>query len=1074
MTREFYFEKDLVVKHLVDELEYREVEPNQFNSSLLMLKSEAIAFFMRTQEQICKNIIRNEYKGDTDRFWTELLAALSTYLYESNYNVSVQLHPKRHTGFKFLGQYSFTLYYAFDDVKKDQNQYQVVKQIAVVLGESKNNLIIKPDVALFINGFLVSTLELKLQHQNQSAKTEGRGKVVGDYREAVLKCMDLTSPHHTDTEAKKIRSERLKLFHGVIHHVAMDFSSAYVLRSLGQYLTGMERELQESRASGDATAKEILDTFLIEPTYVKREQLSSSDKMAEVLSNLYSRQALQNEVLYYNFLKYDNYSVERDGKKSVENRSNTAVLGNPRPNQKYGVDMVIANVCDKYKNENDPDYELHRLETKLKTAGLPLTKREEILNKRRAYKNNRKQYSMLLQYAAGFGKTNIICWLALQLKDLQNMSTVGSTAKDYLFDKILLLTDRVELRDQVDLAMRNMNIEKELFKEANTTAELNKYLASYSPRIIVVNIQKFPFLSDISDARKKLFAGKRVAIVIDEIHRSNSGKQHSSMTSLFDDVSDLLDGDDADKKKNLIIGLTATPTDENLIRFGEYQSCMEDIKWMPFDSYTMNEAIADGFVMDPTKAIVPYALEIIHDEVSGDDYRLPKLEEYYEDVKNYIAPVSERVSRILLSTTYKKISGRAKAMLACYSITAARRFYTELTKQIELLTQQKEFAAYRDTKVYMVYSQNQEDTPAWTICGYTNEKETISAFRKDKNGIMIVVDKLQTGFDEPRLHSLFLAKETRGINAVQTVCRVNRVFKNKEDTLVVDFSIDNRNMANIKEAFDKYAHVTVSETDTYRIKEAVETMYSKVVASEPYSLHHALYKSATPVQTIVKTQEYVDRMLLNEYGKRSLVTDAELYLNYLQKTSLIHNVIGLEDKYTEAKMMRLCSEFINLVRQRLKNKISGSESECVDFWLEKIGKIDSHELPDIEVPQKKEKDSKLKEGQVTTGFDILDQILALNEGADSKELLIEDYKTKLIHLFTKIKDQDDSSDERLVIRIRDMQYGHTDDEIRNSFQRLFRSSKRRLKREDGMSDFLDEIESNLILAESDFVEFVRK
>lgn len=1076
MTSEFYFESDLVVHYLRESLDYEDIQASgMFNGELLMIPERVKEFFLKTQAQQCRDIIRKDFAGKEADFWNSLFSELSSFLYESNYNIAIQLHPKRHSEFKFLGQYTFVLFYSYDRKEEDSNSYQVIRQITHKIGKGSTSLVVKPDIGIFINGFLFACIELKLQHRGQSAQREGRGQTVGNYREAVLVLNDLMGTNATDTEAKLLRAKTLKLYHGLTHHVAMDMSEAYVLRGINSYCSAMEAELAKSRAGGEHTVAEMIEAFRIEPTYIKEEMLTVEQKMRRVLDNLYSHAQIQNEILYYNFKRYDNYSVQKDGKKAEARRGNTPTLGHPRPNQKYGVDKVIADVRNKYENEHDPDFELRRLEQKLIAVGLSTKQREDILNKRKAYKNNRQQYSQLLQYAAGFGKTNIICWIALQLKDMLNISQVGDQKKDYLFDKIILLTDRVELRDQVDLAMRNMNIENELFKEANTTAELNKYLSAYSPRIIIVNIQKFSFLSDMAEARKKLLKNKRVAIIIDEIHRSNSGKQHTEMTSLFDEVAAAAadDGDDNVKKKNLIIGLTATPTDENLIRFGEYQGCMEDIKWMPLDAYTMREAIDDGFVMDPTKSVVPYAIEHILDETDEADVRLPSNEDYYESDSEYIRPVAKRIAKILLSTTYRKISGRAKAMLACYSITAARRFYTAITEEIKRLTQQKEYEHYADTKVYMVYSQNQEDTPAWTICGSTGEKEVISSFKRDKNGLMIVVDKLQTGFDEPRLHTLFLCKEVRGINAVQTLCRVNRVFKNKDDTMVVDFSINNRNIVNIREAFDKYAHVVVSETDTYRIKENVETMYRKILDSTPYKNHYILYTTETAAQIIAKTQEYVDRMLLNEHSRKILTTDAELYMNYLQQTGLIENVIGLDAKYTEPTLIRMLSDYLNQVRQKLKTSVNGRYEECVEFWLEKIGTIDSHHIEDPELVAKKHKDKKLAD-KVGTGSSLLDQILELNLEADAKELLIEDYKLKLEQLFLKMKEQDESSDERLVIRIKDMQYGHTSDEIRESFQKLFRSVKRRLRSMEGMPEFLAEVEGHLTLAESDFVEYVRK
>ena len=142
------------------------------------------------------------------------------------------------------------------------------------------------------------------------------------------------------------------------------------------------------------------------------------------------------------------------------------------------------------------------------------------------------------------------------------------------------------------------------------------------------------------------------------------------------------------------------------------------------------------------------------------------------------------------------------------TVFCAKLYFKEIKALLNEKTQLPEYERFNNARVYIVYSQNQEAIPAHTLCSdekesYADESKVINAFKADKNGIMIVVDKLQTGFDEPKLHTLFLDKEVSGINAVQTLCRVNRTTKGKNDCLVIDFSINNINIENITMAFIK-------------------------------------------------------------------------------------------------------------------------------------------------------------------------------------------------------------------------------------------------------------------------------
>ena len=234
-------------------------------------------------------------------------------------------------------------------------------------------------------------------------------------------------------------------------------------------------------------------------------------------------------------------------------------------------------------------YFINRLRAELQALNAPQDLIDRVVAERDSYCNNKYVYSLLLQYAAGFGKSNIIGWTALQLKDLRYKG-------EWVYNKILLVVDRLQLRDQLDSMMLNMNIDKAMFVEATDQDTFVKALSD-KRRIIVVNIQKFWELKKAIEKAGKDFKNMRVAFLIDEVHRSNTDDVHQEMYSAFDELQDIFDEDGGfitkgSTKKNLIVGFTATPSDRVLARFGEFHRSANFINqlWKPFDSYTMKGA----------------------------------------------------------------------------------------------------------------------------------------------------------------------------------------------------------------------------------------------------------------------------------------------------------------------------------------------------------------------------------------------------------------------------------------------------------------------------------------------------
>lgn len=160
----------------------------------------------------------------------------------------------------------------------------------------------------------------------------------------------------------------------------------------------------------------------------------------------------------------------------------------------------------------------------------------------------------------------------------------------------------------------------------------------------------------------------------------------------------------------------------------------------------------------------------------------------YENHDRILA-ISNFIVNRLLSQVYGKIRGMGKAMLAVSSIPIAIEYCKAIRSLMAEKTATGAFTKYADAPVAIVYSDNQKYEKCASMNDGVEEDRVIDNFKTAKNGIIIVVDKLQTGFDEPKLHTLFLDKEIRSINAIQTISRVNRTAKYKEECHIVDFHL---------------------------------------------------------------------------------------------------------------------------------------------------------------------------------------------------------------------------------------------------------------------------------------------
>jgi len=804
---------------------------------------------------------------------------------------------------------------------------------------------------------------------------------------------------------------------------------------------------------------------VFKPYPLLKPDADKKDKLKELFAALYGKFFIEKEILYYNFIERDVYV--NNGVKEVKNEAGHLI--SPRPKQKFGTDKIMIKIDEFLAHEQEPDYFEKLLEKQL--AGVSGTRKKELIEKRKAYSNNKNVYSLLMQYAAGFGKSNIIGWSALQLKDLRRNG-------EYVYDKIMIVVDRLQLRSQIDSLMLNMNIDNRMYMEATNKKTFQAAL-SFDTRLVIVNLQKFGAVREIMDVEvlQKL-AKMRIVFLIDEIHRSNSGDQHEEMVSIFDELQSPFDNAAyamASTKKNLIIGFTATPNDHALARFGEFSGYAESEKlWRPFDSYTMQEAIDDGFILNPLKNIVPVASKMLFDLPANplkgfteQEFKDAQKKQIYEN-RERIDAIARYVADLLVKDVYRQIRGTGKAMLAVYSIKSAIAYQSAVTGYFNALVQEPKYVRYADAPIHVVYSSNQDEQSATGLNGGLTEEKVLESFALNKNGLMIVVAKLQTGFDEKKLHTLFLDKEIKGISAIQTISRVNRTAKHKNDCKIVDFSYNNVNVQNIKDAFEHFSDVVVSDFDPFSDKKVLDILLIDLKKSDTFdkffAVFMAIYKDAVKRDD---PESYLDfesslKKYIDANPQRTADTKAKA-AQYFTILNRIEYVIELNVRYSEPSFLFFWRKF-NILYNMMHR--SDDVKDPIEVYFDnQIGIIEVttyDSKPKPKLPEVAEIAS-YGGGQ----FDILAIIAARNEQEAKTGALIQDFEFKILDFFRYVRNTNEG--ERLIVKIR----SHVSEaEIYDDFAKIYRRYKA-LNRQTVGDYFFKETEDLVNKLSDDFEVTVR-
>ncbi len=1031
---ELKLQKEFLVPFFTKTLNYIEVSANTVNSSLI-IKNDLLRFLKNSKvnKDSFKRLLK-KFKNSEKDLIDSLIVELSKRIKEHR---NIAIFFKANHSITFEDEKIYLFGKSGSELKGDEafeeNIFSVVQEFTYQY--KFNDKVIfefRPDITLFLNGIYLGYSELKSRDNRQTAQDNGIKKVREDYKRAIISYLENIHTHKilTDDEKKEYKKDLLKIFHKAISITTTDLKETYIIRDIEKLYDEVKKLWDDEKADYSRYDEKLEESFKAYPLTTKSNDIRI--KLEEVFTAHYSKKMIEKEILYYNFIEKE--VKTQKGKKLLKNEYGTLI--SPRPKQKFGVDKIMSKIAEFISHEDEPDYFINKLKDELK--GLPQKQRDEFISQRMAYKNNQNVYSLLLQYAAGFGKSNIIGWSALQLKDLRDKDG------QYIYDKIMIVVDRVQLRDQLDTKLFNMNIDNSMYIEASSKKTFQDALRN-RVRIVIVNIQKFNFLEIQDSEILKDLAKSRTVFLIDEIHRSNNGDQNEKMLNTFDDLQLAFDSEDYIKeqhKKNLIIGFTATPSDITLSRFGEFVKFAENQKyWRPFDSYTMDQAIKDGFIFNPLDNIKPVSAQMRYsmtdrqkaiekDKNNTTHFSINK-KDIYENIER-IDDIAKYIIGDLINDTYTQIKKTAKAMLATSSIKSAKIYKEKLDKYYSEIKWTTRTQSFKEAPIYIVYSVSQDEGTATSLNNGLTEKEVLQQFSLQKNGIIIVVDKLQTGFDEPKLHTLYLDKEIKDINAIQTISRVNRKAKNKVSCKIVDFSHLNVNINNLKVAFERFSDVVASDFDPIKELKNMQKLYKELISTVIYKLYFSSYKSkicdnediSIDTELDIKTS-FTNYLKMNEELSEEIKNKIQ---SYFQSLYMIDKVMSFDSKYSEECFLNFMILFYTgYVDEFGKKKIK--EFITVEY-VKNIGLVNKE--PD-DNGGSKGGDGK-GNGTEKPPIDILSIIEKRNKEEEEIGKLIEEFKIKVIEFYTYIKA--DKKFNELKGKINNTHFSQ--DEIYNDFIKIYK------------------------------------
>lgn len=429
-------------------------------------------------------------------------------------------------------------------------------------------------------------------------------------------------------------------------------------------------------------------------------------------------------------------------------------------------------------------------------------------------------HNYLIEHSAGSGKSNTIGWLTHRLASLHNADNVR------VFDSVIVVTDRVILDQQLQDTIYQFEHKRGVVQRIDTHSRQLAEALEHAVPIIITTLQKFPFVSDqlvkLAEERGEQGSGvlptRHCAVIIDEAHSSQGGEAAADLKGVLggEQLRNAARDQAQEEGKNDLeelfrsmakrghqanlsfFAFTATPKHKTLAVFGR--------DGRPIHRYTMRQAIEEGFILDVLKNYTTYAAYFKLLKACADDPNVARkkaakaLARFMHLHPHNIAQKTEVMVEHFNTVSRHKIGGRAKAMVVTGSRLEAVRYKQSFDRYIqEKKYPIKTLVAFSGTVVDDAVPDLQYSEEGMNLG--VREKELPEKFASQEFQVLLVAEKYQTGFDQPLLHSMYVDKRLAGIQAVQTLSRLNRTHPLKEDTFVLDFVNDREE---IRDAFKTY------------------------------------------------------------------------------------------------------------------------------------------------------------------------------------------------------------------------------------------------------------------------------
>jgi type I restriction enzyme R subunit len=578
----------------------------------------------------------------------------------------------------------------------------------------------------------------------------------------------------------------------------------------------------------------------------------------------------------------------------------------------------------------------------------------------------------LIQHSAGSGKTNTIAWLAHRLSSLHDVN------EKEIFKTIVIITDRIVVDRQLQDAVLSIEHKEGLIKVMDDSCTSKDLAAALNgnTKIIVSTIQKFGFVfNSVKDLAHKTFA-----IIIDEAHSSTSGANMGDVSealskgaaadsdidengeekTALDRIEEAITREIAahGKQENIsMIAFTATPKAATLQLFGTPN---EKGQRTAFDNYSMKQAIEEGFILDVLQNYVTYNVYYRINKAIEDDPELKtiaakrKIADYVTLHDTNIAQKTEIIVEHFRGSIAKLLDGRAKAMVVTPGRAAAVKYKIAFDKYIA-------DHSYDEIKTLIAFSGR------ITVENREYEEEKMNGFSalalrgefdRDEYQVLLVANKYQTGFDQPKLCAMYVDKKLKGVGAVQTLSRLNRIYPSyNKRTFILDFK---NSYEDIQKAFAPYYTWTILKNsirprDIHKIAAQIDS-YGFLDYDDVNDFNEYLYQKKRTSRDKEKMEALLDKALRLVY-KHPIEEQYEIKASirgFLRFYCFLIQAAGFEDIDMHKKY-----NFLSYLIKEIEISSGGNDFDVADKITvtfqkpEKSGEVSGPELvaePEIEYP----------------------------------------------------------------------------------------------------------------------------